>query len=92
MKDYLIIEITNRINQIAKNDGVHASANLNPDPITRTNERVRVWDINLTYSNYHYVERFNEGMAITDDAIDHIAISLLKTLFTDYFEAKLSYA
>lgn len=88
MKAYLMVDIASRINQIAKGEGVHALANMNPEPITRAPMRLNCWDMELTFNDYRYIERFNEGMAITDEDIDHIVISLIKTLMTDYFEAK----
>ena len=88
MKDYLMIDIANRINSLAKSDGVKVLANMNPQLVRSQPHAMKCWDMELTYNNYHYVERFNNGMNITDENIDSIAISLLKTLFTDYYEAK----
>jgi len=89
MKDYLMIDIAVRVNQLAKQDGVKALANMSPQIVRTQPHQMKCWDMELTYNNYRYVERFNNGMNITDENIDSIAIALLKTLFTDYYEAKL---
>ena len=88
MKDYLMIDIAVRVNQLAKEDGVKALADMSPQIVRSQPHQMKCWDMELTYNNYHYVERFNSGMNITDENVDSIAISLLKTLFADYYEAK----
>jgi hypothetical protein len=88
MKDYLMIDIACRINALAESDGVKALANMSPTIVRNQPYAMKCWDIELTYNNYHYVERFNNSMPIDDFEIDRVAVSLLKTLFADYYEAK----
>ncbi|MCP4337000.1 MAG: hypothetical protein GY679_04105 [Mycoplasma sp.] len=89
MKDTTLLDIAVKINKIAKSDGVYAEVNLKPDPIRTTPSNMKLWDIELTYNNYHRVERFNNSMPIGDFEVDRIASILLKDLFADYFDAKL---
>ncbi|MAF42814.1 MAG: hypothetical protein CMI54_01415 [Parcubacteria group bacterium] len=89
MKDTTLLDIAVKINAIAKSDGVYAEVNFNPDPISNAPSDMKLWDIELTYNNYHRVERFNNSMTIDDLEVDRIASILLKDLFTDYFNDKL---
>ena len=89
MKETTLLDIAVKINEVAKSDGVYAEVNFNPDPIRSTPNHMKLWDIELTYNNYHRVERFNDGMPIEDFEIDRIVSILLKDLFADYFNAKL---
>ncbi len=89
MKDTTLLDIAVKINTIAKTDGVYAEVNFNPEPIRSTPSHTKLWDIELTYNNYHRVERFNNNMPIEDFEADRIASILLKDLFADYFNAKL---
>ena len=89
MKPETLLAITEKINKVAKNDGVFAAVNFNPDPIRSTPNHMKLWDIELTYNNYHRAERFNNTMPIDDFEVDRIASYLLKDLFSDYFNAKL---
>ena len=89
MKDTTLLDIAVKINQVAKSDGVYAEVNFNPDPIRSTPSHMKPWDIELTYNNYHRVERFNNSMSVEDSDVERIASILLKDLFADYFNAKL---
>tara|TARA_R110000764_G_scaffold57488_2_gene125123 strand:+ start:428 stop:694 length:267 start_codon:yes stop_codon:yes gene_type:complete len=88
MENYLVLDITNKINAIANGDGVEAVADMFP-LIASVPGGAICWDIELTYKNYHFVERFNSGMAIAEEDINKVAALLLRDLFTDYYEAKL---
>lgn len=89
MKDTTLLDIAVKINTIAKSDGVYAEVNFNPYPIRSTPSNMKLWEVELTYNNYHRVERFNNTMPVEDSDIDRIASILLKDLFADYFNAKL---
>ncbi|QDP63220.1 MAG: hypothetical protein Unbinned1520contig1002_18 [Prokaryotic dsDNA virus sp.] len=89
MKDTTLLDIAVKINKVAKSDGVYAEVNYSPDPIRSTPSHMKLWDIELTYNNYHRVERFNNTMPIDHFEVDRIASILLKDLFADYFNAKL---
>lgn len=89
MKDTTLLDIAVKINKVAKSDGVYAEVNFNPESFRGKPSQVKIWDIELTYNNYHRVERFNNDMPIDDFEIDRIASILLKDLFADYFNAKL---
>lgn len=89
MKDTTLLDVAVKINTIAKSDGVYAEVNFNPDRIRSTSSHMKLWDIELTYNNYHRVERFNSSMSVEDSDTERIASILLKDLFADYFNAKL---
>jgi hypothetical protein len=89
MKDTTLLDIAVKINTIAKSDGVYADVNFNPNLIRSTPSHTKLWDIELTYNNYHRVERFTNKMTIDDTDVERIASILLKNLFADYFNAKL---
>jgi len=89
MKDTTLLDIAVKINEVAKADGVYAEVNFNPIPIRSQPSEMKTWDIELTYNNYHHIERFNNGMPIDVFEVDRIASYLLKDLFADYFNAKL---
>ena len=89
MKETTLLDIAAKINTIAKSDGVYAEVNFNPVPTRSTTSHTKLWDIELTYNNYHRLERFNNNMPIDDFEVDHIASILLKDLFADYFNNKL---
>ncbi len=86
MKDYIAADIASRINEIAKDDGVHALANYKPEIQPRN---MKCIDIELRYKNYYFVERLNTSMNIEDKDVDQVAGCLLKDLFSDYFDSKL---
>lgn len=92
MKDTTLMDIALRINEVAKIEGVYAEVNFNPEPIRTVPSNMKLWDIDLTYNNYHRIERFNNSMPIDDFEVDRIASILLKDLFADYFNAKLGLA
>lgn len=48
-------------------------------------------DIELIYNNYYYIERFNEGMNISEEDVKSVALSLLTSLFRDYFKSKINH-
>jgi hypothetical protein len=89
MKDTTLLDIAVKINEVAKADGVYAEVNFNPIPIRSQPSEMKTWDIELTYNNYHRIERFNNSMPIDGFEVDRIASILLKDLFADYFNAKL---
>jgi hypothetical protein len=92
MKDTTLLDIAVKINEVAKADGVYAKVNFSPTILRDQPSGMRTWDIELACNNYHYVERFNNSMGITDEDVDRVAHGLLKTLFSDYFSAKLGLA
>ena len=89
MKYTELLDIAAKINEVAKSDGVCAEVNFNPELFRGKPSQIKIWDIELTYNNYHRVERFNNDMPIDDSEVDRIASYLLKDLFADYFSAKL---
>ena len=89
MKDATLLNIAVKINKVAKADGVYAEVDFSPLLIRSTPSHTKLWDIKLTYNNYHRVERFNNNMPIDDTDVERIAGILLKDLFADYFNAKL---
>ena len=89
MRDVTLLDISEKINEIAGADGVHAEVDFNPMVIRSQPSRMKTWDIELSYNNYHHVERFNNEMPIDNSDVDRIASYLLKDLFSDYFSAKL---
>jgi hypothetical protein len=86
MKEHIAMEIVNRINKIAKENGVNALANYKPEANTGG---VKCIDIELHYQDYCFIERFNTGMNIIDKDVDIVAGYLLRDLFGDYFHNKL---
>ena len=89
MKDITLLDIAVKINEVAKANGVYAKVNFDPIPIRSQPSEMKTWDIELTYDNYHRIERFNNSMPIDGFEVDRIASILLKDLFADYFNAKL---
>ena len=85
MEKTILLNIAVKINDIAKSDGVYAKVEFNPDNSTS----IDCWDIELTYNNFHIIERFNSIMPIDDFETDRIAGYLLAGLFNSYFSAKL---
>ena len=86
MKNYILVDIVKSINNLSNAEGVTAAL----IDVKETRARgMSCFDIELIYNNYHLVERFNTGMNINDGDINLIAVSLLNSLFHDYYAAKL---
>ena len=90
MKEYIAIDIANKINEIAKDDGVSALANYKPEMMQPGN--IKCIDIELKYKDYFIVERLNTLMNINDEDVDGVVRGLLASLFNDYFASKLNVA
>lgn len=85
MNDRVILKIANTIRKSSVKDGVQVYVRNGCNKFRDAPNSMIFWDIELRYKGYHYVERFNRSMGITDDEVNNIALSLLSSLFHDYF-------
>lgn len=85
-----VIEIAKTINEKAGPDGVIASIE-HPctDHRSREYSRPDLWDIHLKYNDYHLIERFNSDMWVDESMVKKISISLLSSIFSEYFNEKI---
>lgn len=92
MNTELILDIVKAVKEASCTDGVFVEARVGEDKFRTAPRGMKFWDIELSYSGYNYIERFNNSMSITKGDVNKVAVCLLKDLFTDYFSAKLGLA